>query len=67
MCWQEKRLCREIRIPPLQYLKMQEVMSVQIFSGNVTKKSDAYSLFNIEPAKVDRVYDMLARKGIAQP
>ncbi|KAM7525300.1 hypothetical protein LguiA_015202 [Lonicera macranthoides] len=62
----EKRLCREIRIPPLQYLKMQEVMSVQIFSGNVTKKSDAYSLFNIEPAKVDRVYDMLARKGIAQ-
>jgi transcriptional adapter 2-alpha len=60
----EKRLCREIRILPLQYLKMQEVISVQIFSGKISKKSDAYSLFNIEPSKVDRVYDMLARKGI---
>ena len=46
---------------------MVEVMTTQIFSGNITKKSDAYSLFQIEPTKVDRVYDMLVKKGIAGP
>ncbi|XP_027185891.1 transcriptional adapter ADA2b [Coffea eugenioides] len=63
----EKRLCGELRLAPAQYLKMVEVMTTQIFSGNITKKSDAYSLFQIEPTKVDRVYDMLVKKGIAGP
>lgn len=62
----EKRLCSEIRLAPAHYLKMQETLSVEIFQGNVTKKSDAHRLFKIEPSKVDRVYDMLAKKGIAQ-
>lgn len=61
---QEKQLCREIRLAPPQYLKMQEIMSTQIFNGNITKRSDAYSFFQIEPTKVDRVYDMLLKKGI---
>uniref|UniRef100_A0A2P2M3M2 Uncharacterized protein MANES_09G078400 n=1 Tax=Rhizophora mucronata TaxID=61149 RepID=A0A2P2M3M2_RHIMU len=63
----EKRLCSEIRLPPPLYLKMQEVMTREIFSGNVTKKADAYPLFKIEASKVDRVYDMLVKKGIAPP
>ncbi|PON90270.1 Transcriptional adaptor [Trema orientale] len=63
----EKRLCSETKLPPPVYLKMQEVMSVQIFSGNITKKSDAHHLFKIEPSRIDRVYDMLVKKGIAQP
>lgn len=62
----EKRLCGEIKIPPSEYLKMQEVMSIKILSGNITKKSDAYPYFNIEPPRVDRVYDMLVKKGIVQ-
>lgn len=63
----DKRLCHEIRVAPSHYLQMQEIMSVQIFSGNITKKSDAYPYFNnIERAKVDRVYDVLVGKGIAQ-
>ncbi|KAA8519204.1 hypothetical protein F0562_013460 [Nyssa sinensis] len=63
----EKRLCCEMRLTPPHYLKMQETMSVAIFNGSITKKSDAYPLFKLEPSKVDRVYDMLVKKGIAQP
>ncbi|CAN7118654.1 unnamed protein product [Brassica rapa subsp. narinosa] len=62
----EKRLCSEVKLVPPVYLQMQQVMSHEIFKGNVTKKSDAYSLFKIDPTKVDRVYDMLVKKGIAQ-
>ncbi|KAJ0233013.1 Transcriptional adapter ADA2b [Hirschfeldia incana] len=62
----EKRLCSEVKLVPPVYLQMQQVMSHEIFKGNVTKKSDAYSLFEIDPIKVDRVYDMLVKKGIAQ-
>ncbi|KAL6207244.1 hypothetical protein ACLB2K_024488 [Fragaria x ananassa] len=62
----EKRLCSEMGLPPPVYLKMEEVMSIEIFSGNVTKRSDAHHLFKIEPSKIDRVYDMLVKKGIAQ-
>ncbi|KAK1577343.1 hypothetical protein Q3G72_020829 [Acer saccharum] len=36
----EKRLCAEVRLPPPLYLKMQEVISRGVFSGNVTKKAD---------------------------
>ncbi|KAA8537279.1 hypothetical protein F0562_027034 [Nyssa sinensis] len=61
----EKRLCREMRLPPPHYLKMQETISIAIFSGNITKKADAHPMFKIEPSKVDRVYDMLVKKGIA--
>ncbi|CAI0460562.1 unnamed protein product [Linum tenue] len=63
----EKRLCYEIRLPPPLYLQMQEVMTKEIFGGNVSKKSDAHSLFKIDANKVDRVYDVLVKKGIAQP
>ncbi|CAN6913245.1 unnamed protein product [Brassica oleracea] len=62
----EKRLCSETKLVPPVYLQMQQVMSREIFKGNVTKKSDAYSLFKVDPTKVDRVYDMLVKKGIAQ-
>ncbi|KAL0407194.1 UNVERIFIED_CONTAM: Transcriptional adapter ADA2b [Sesamum latifolium] len=63
----EKQLCREIRLAPQHYLKMQEDMTTQIMIGNITKKSDAHSLFQIEAAKIDKVYDMLVKKGIVQP
>ncbi|KAL5574902.1 hypothetical protein UlMin_016601 [Ulmus minor] len=63
----EKRLCNEIRVAPRYYLKMQEIMSLQIFIGNITKKSDAYRMFKLEPAQIDEVYDMLVKKGIAHP
>ncbi|KAL6992912.1 hypothetical protein U1Q18_011030 [Sarracenia purpurea var. burkii] len=64
----EKQLCQEINLSPPAYLKMQEIMSIQIISGGITKKSEAYSLFSrIDPIKVDRVYDMLVKKGLAQP
>jgi transcriptional adapter 2-alpha len=62
---QEKQLCGEIRILPSHYLNMLEVISVEILKGNVTKKSDAHSLFKVEPSKVDEVYDMLVKKGVA--
>ncbi|XP_059445435.1 transcriptional adapter ADA2 isoform X2 [Corylus avellana] len=62
----EKGLCGEIRILPSHYLNMLQVMSVEILKGNVTKKSDAHSLFKVEASKVDKVYDMLVEKGIAQ-
>lgn len=63
----EKRLCSEIRLTPPLYLRMEEVLSVEIFNGNVTKKSDAHHLFKIDPSKIDRIYEMLIKKGIAQP
>ncbi|KAK6269149.1 hypothetical protein QUC31_013309 [Theobroma cacao] len=63
----EKRLCSEIRLPPPLYLRMLQIISEEIFSGNVTKKSDAHRLFKLDPSKTDRVYDMLVKKGIAPP
>ncbi|XAR53874.1 hypothetical protein NMG60_11022583 [Bertholletia excelsa] len=63
----EKRLCREIKLTAPDYLKMQEILTVQIMRGGITKKSDAYPFLKIEPSKVDRIYDMLVKKGIAQP
>ncbi|KAI4371621.1 hypothetical protein MLD38_009949 [Melastoma candidum] len=63
----EKRLCSELRLPPPIYLRMQQIMSVEIFSGNISKKADAHHLFQMEPGKVDRIYDILVKKGIAPP
>ncbi|TYI64362.1 hypothetical protein E1A91_D09G083200v1 [Gossypium mustelinum] len=63
----EKRLCSEIRLPPPLYLRMLQIISEEIFNGNVSKKADAHRLFKIEPSKIDRVYDMLVKKGIAAP
>ncbi|GLT76642.1 hypothetical protein SLA2020_482920 [Shorea laevis] len=63
----EKRLCIDTRLPPPLYLKMQQVISEEIFRGKVTKKSDAHRLFEMEPSKIDRVYDMLVKKGLAPP
>lgn len=63
----EKRLCSEIRLPPPLYLMMLQIISEEIFNGNVSKKADAHRLFKIEPSKIDRVYDMLVKKGIAAP
>ncbi|OVA20155.1 zinc finger protein [Macleaya cordata] len=63
----EKCLCGEMKLLPSHYLKMLEVMSIEIMKGSLTKKSDAHRLFKVDPSKVDRVYDMLVRKGIAPP
>ncbi|GER56332.1 transcriptional adapter ADA2 [Striga asiatica] len=60
----EKQLCREMKLAPQQYLKIQEDMTTNFLTGNITKKSDAYSFFQVEPNKIDRIYDMLMRKGI---
>ncbi|XP_042065295.1 transcriptional adapter ADA2b-like [Salvia splendens] len=53
----EKQLCRDIRLSPQHYLKIQEDLTTQILCGNITKKSDAHSFFQVEPVKI--------RKGIA--
>lgn len=63
---QERRLCSEIRILPSHYLNMLQTISIEIVNGNVKKQADARSLFKVEPSKVDRVYDMLVQKGMAQ-
>ncbi|BFG25922.1 hypothetical protein CerSpe_121960 [Prunus speciosa] len=62
----EQRLCSEMRILPSHYLNMLQIISTEIENGNVKKKSDAHSLLKVEPSKVDRVYDMLVKKGMAQ-
>ncbi|XP_015576574.2 transcriptional adapter ADA2 isoform X2 [Ricinus communis] len=62
----EKHLCGEIRILPSHYLNMLQTMAVEIMKGTITKKSDAHRLFKVEPSKVDKVYDMLVKKGMAQ-
>lgn len=61
----EKKLCGEMRILPSHYLNMLQTLSMEVMKGNITKKSDAHSLFKVNPSKVDRVYDMLVKKGIA--
>ncbi|GLU20597.1 hypothetical protein SLE2022_367880 [Rubroshorea leprosula] len=64
----DKRLCNEARLSHPVYLKMQQVITEEIFSGNITKKSDAHHLFKkMDPSKIDRVYDMLVKKGLAPP
>ncbi|GAV86755.1 Myb_DNA-binding domain-containing protein/ZZ domain-containing protein/SWIRM domain-containing protein [Cephalotus follicularis] len=61
----EKQLCGEIRILPSHYLNMLQTLSVEVLKGNISTKSDAHNLFKVDPSKVDRVYDMLVKKGIA--
>jgi len=63
MLCQEKRLCCELGLPPTVYLKMQEDLSVQMIAGNVSSKSDAHRMFQMDTVKVDMVYDMLIKKG----
>lgn len=47
------------------YLKMQEDLSVQMIAGSVSSKTGAHQMFkNMDTMKIDRVYDMLIKKGI---
>lgn len=61
---QEKQLCGDIRILPIHYLNMVQTMTTEISNGNVTNSSDAHTLFKVDPEKIDKVFDMLIRKGI---
>ena len=63
---QEKKLCGEIRILPSHYFNMLQTLSIEVMKGTIVKKSDAHSLFQVDPKKIDRVYDMLVKKGIVQ-
>ncbi|KAB2613456.1 transcriptional adapter ADA2a-like, partial [Pyrus ussuriensis x Pyrus communis] len=62
----EQRLGSEFRILPSHYLNMLQTISTEIVNGNVKKQADAHRLFKVEPSKVDRVYDMLVKKGMAE-
>lgn len=62
----EQRLCSEARMLPSHFLKIQEVIAAKIFEGNITKKSDVHPFFKVDPNKLDKVYELLVRKGIAQ-
>ncbi|XP_020551679.1 transcriptional adapter ADA2b-like [Sesamum indicum] len=61
----EKQLCRGMGLAPNHSLKIQVDITTQIMRGNIAKKSDAFSLFPVEPTKTDKVYDVLVKKGIA--
>ncbi|KAK3218809.1 hypothetical protein Dsin_012779 [Dipteronia sinensis] len=61
----EKRLCTKVKLPSPLYLMMQEVISKGVFNDNVTKKANAHKFFKIDVSIVDRVYDMLVKKGLA--
>ncbi|XP_071691835.1 transcriptional adapter ADA2-like isoform X2 [Rutidosis leptorrhynchoides] len=64
----EKRLCAELRLLPAHYLNMLEKLTIEVLNGHIAQKADAHRLFNVvDPNKVDRVYDMLLKKGIGQP
>ncbi|KAM0062192.1 putative transcription regulator Homeodomain-LIKE family [Helianthus debilis subsp. tardiflorus] len=63
----EKRLCSEMKFLPAHYLGMLEKLTIEVLNGHIAQKSDAHRLFNVDPNKVDRVYDMLLKKGIGQP
>jgi len=66
--YQEKRLCCEFKLSPTMHLKLQEDMSVQRFDGSVSSKSDAHQMLkNMVTMRIDRVYDMLIKKGIGSP
>ncbi|KAJ6401456.1 hypothetical protein OIU84_016800 [Salix udensis] len=62
----DKHLCCELRILPAHYLNMLHIMSIEITKGTLSNKTDAHSLFKVESSKVDKVYDMLMKKGIAR-
>ncbi|KAL6999906.1 hypothetical protein U1Q18_001060 [Sarracenia purpurea var. burkii] len=64
----EKQLCCDIKILPSHYLSMLQTLSIGVLNGDITKKCDAHSVLNgVDPSKVDRVYDMLVKKGVGQP
>ncbi|KZV35581.1 hypothetical protein F511_32747 [Dorcoceras hygrometricum] len=62
----EKQLCREIRLAPHDFLKLQAEMTIQFMIGNLSNKSDAYSFFQVDRTKIDGVYDLLLKKGLVQ-
>ncbi|KAI9160354.1 hypothetical protein LWI28_007376 [Acer negundo] len=60
----EKCLCSEVKLhPPLYSLQSPTLR------GNVTKKADGHKFLKMDPRlqahAVDRVYDMLPKKGLA--
>lgn len=63
---QEKKFCGEIRILLTHYLNMSQTMSMGMLRGNITKKSDAHGLVSVDLNKVDRVHEMLVKKGLTQ-
>ncbi|RDX78766.1 Transcriptional adapter ADA2b, partial [Mucuna pruriens] len=63
----EKRLCSELRLLPTVYIKMQEQLAMQILAGTVSSRLDARKLFKMEATKIDKVYDMLIKKGFGSP
>ncbi|XP_051133716.1 transcriptional adapter ADA2b-like isoform X2 [Andrographis paniculata] len=62
----ERQLCREIGLAPQRFLKIQGDMTMHVLSGSISKKTDAHSFFQIEPEIVDKVYDVLLKKGLVQ-
>eukprot|EP01018_Ginkgo_biloba_P003732 Gb_13536 [translate_table: standard] len=62
----EQDLCIQNRLHPAHYLKMKEVLMLESLKGSPVKRSDAYRYFKVDPSKVDKVYDLLARMGWIQ-
>ncbi|CAN8260105.1 unnamed protein product [Cochlearia groenlandica] len=62
----EIKMCNESRILPAHYFKILETLTSEIKQGKIKTKSDAYSFFKVEPSKIDKVYDLLIQKGIAE-
>ncbi|XP_068668217.1 transcriptional adapter ADA2-like isoform X1 [Aristolochia californica] len=62
----EQNLCCQSRLLPAHYLKMQETITLEMYKGTITKKSDAYRFFKVDASKVDRVYDMVIKKGFVK-
>ncbi|XP_077216285.1 ADA2 2B isoform X2 [Tasmannia lanceolata] len=60
----EQQLCSRNKLMPSHYLKMQEVLTMEMFKGTIVNKSDAYRFFKVDPTKVDQVYDMVIKKGL---
>ncbi|XP_020570652.1 transcriptional adapter ADA2-like isoform X2 [Phalaenopsis equestris] len=58
----EQIFCCQNRLFPSHYLKMQEVLVQEILKGAVAKAADAHQLFKFDPDKIDKIYDLVAKK-----
>uniref|UniRef100_A0A1D1XW14 Transcriptional adapter n=2 Tax=Anthurium amnicola TaxID=1678845 RepID=A0A1D1XW14_9ARAE len=58
----DQQLCRESRLLPSHFLKMQQVLVTEIFKGNIQQKGDAQSLFKVDPSIVDKIYSVVTKK-----
>eukprot|EP00897_Mesotaenium_endlicherianum_P000753 jgi/Mesen1/10679/ME000009S10465 len=62
----EREMCSQLRLLPVHYLKMKEVLVAESTQKGALGRDQALRFFKVDPAKVGHVFDFLLSKGWIQ-